>query len=46
MSEGLPRLTQLIGARLRHVEAVLASPWAALALVLLGLAILPALGGL
>ena len=46
VSEGLPRLTQLIGARLRHVEAVLASPWAALALVLLGLAILPALGGL
>ena len=46
VSEGLPRLTQLIGARLRHVEAVLASPWAALALVLIGLAILPALGGL
>lgn len=46
VSEGLPRLSQTLGARLRHVEAVLASPWAALALVLLGLAVLPALGGL
>lgn len=46
VSEGLPRLTQTLAARLRHVEAVLASPWAALALVLIGLAVLPALGGL